>query len=889
MSSTEDGGSASSTSAFVSSLIFYGVIGSIIYLVFASMRPKQPAVYAPKSLELATTDAEERPPPVPSGFFAWFTFLAGKSQTFFVHYCGVDGYLFTRYVGIFSVVSLIGCFMLLPILLPVNATNGQSLDGFELLGFANVTNHNRYYAHAFLSWFYFGFIIYMIFRELVFYTGFRHAFQTTPLYDGLLSSRTLLLTNIDSEFMTEDALREKFPYINRIWYAKDHGDLSKLVKERSKVSAKYEGAANSVINKGVKYHNKLVKKEKPLPNNARGYIKKEPTHKLGKIPFIGEKVNTIDYSISRLDTLNSEIESAQDEGAIASAKQLNCVFIEFANQLEAQRAYQASVYLNFKGRFIGIAPDDVVWENLELSASSKRLKRIGANTLLTLMIIFWAIPVAVVGCISNITFLTEKVPFLRFINNCPSVLLGLITGILPTVLLSILMSLVPVFIKFAGKKSGAVSKQELELYCQSWYFGFQVIQVFLVMTLSSAATSTVSAIINDPGSAMTLLAQNLPKASNFYISYFLLQGLMTPVLSLLRAVPLLLSHALKFLQNTPRKKWTAANVLSAPSWGVIYPPTELLVVLFVVYSIISPILLVFSTFTMALLYVAYLYLMTYVNGKDHDMRGRNYPKALFQTFVGLYLAEICNLGLFIMAKAWGPLVLSVVILVVTVLSHLYFRYRFESLFDTVPLSAIHIARGDTSYDSSLYAKDQGKKEVETTGKNYLEDNLNPPDEVKEATAGDNQTFSSTAGTALSGTKEGGVGAGRANFSEGEDGIQSDRPEAASTSFSSRMMYFLHPLKSFSFNSLRSELPSIFNLTVSYSSTYLQTAYEDPCIRDEAPNIWVPKDPVGISEYQVSKAENTSVKIFDGHTSYEESGADYDVTGPPPSYEQAVKA
>lgn len=32
--------------------------------------------------------------------------------------------------------------------------------------------------------------------------------------------------------------------------------------------------------------------------------------------------------------------------------------------------------------------------------------------------------VAVVGAISNINYLTTKVPFLSFINNCPKVILG---------------------------------------------------------------------------------------------------------------------------------------------------------------------------------------------------------------------------------------------------------------------------------------------------------------------------------------------------------------------------------------------------------------------------------------------------------------------------------
>jgi hypothetical protein len=37
-----------------------------------------------------------------------------------------------------------------------------------------------------------------------------------------------------------------------------------------------------------------------------------------------------------------------------------------------------------------------------------------------------------------------EVPFLSFINDIPSVILGVVTGLLPSILLSVLMVLVPI-------------------------------------------------------------------------------------------------------------------------------------------------------------------------------------------------------------------------------------------------------------------------------------------------------------------------------------------------------------------------------------------------------------------------------------------------------------
>jgi hypothetical protein len=62
------------------------------------------------------------------------------------------------------------------------------------------------------------------------------------------------------------------------------------------------------------------------------------------------------------------------------------------------------------------------------------------------MIVFWAIPVAFVGLISNITYL-ESYTWLHWLTYIPSWIMGVISGLLPAVMLSILMSLVPVVMR----------------------------------------------------------------------------------------------------------------------------------------------------------------------------------------------------------------------------------------------------------------------------------------------------------------------------------------------------------------------------------------------------------------------------------------------------------
>lgn len=280
-----------------------------------------------------------------------------------------------------------------------------------------------------------------------------------------------------------------------------------------------------------------------------------PTHRTKFL--IGRKVNTISWCRDEMTKKISQIATERYNHSSGTAPYINSAFVDFNTQQAAHHATQRS----YKGTelegvetFIGIQPSEVIWENLALARSSRRLRVIAATTFTTLLIIFWAIPVAAVGAISNINFLTSKVHFLRFINRIPSKILGIVTGLLPVVALSILMSLVPVFCRMVAKASGVVSTVHVELWCQQWFYAFNVIQVFLVVTIASAATTVVTKIIDDPSSTTSLLANNLPNASNFYISYFILQGLSIAIMGLLQIGGLvgflLLS---RFLDKTPRK------------------------------------------------------------------------------------------------------------------------------------------------------------------------------------------------------------------------------------------------------------------------------------------------------------------------------------------------
>jgi len=87
-------------------------------------------------------------------------------------------------------------------------------------------------------------------------------------------------------------------------------------------------------------------------------------------------------------------------------------------------------------------------------------------------------------------------------------------------------------------------------------------------------------------------------------------------------------------------------------WGTLFPTTNLLVVITLGYSIISPIIngLAFGAFF--LFYFLYKYLFTWVNDqpRSSDTGGLFFPKAIQHLFVGLYVQQLCLCALFFLAQ-----------------------------------------------------------------------------------------------------------------------------------------------------------------------------------------------------------------------------------------------
>jgi len=168
---------------------------------------------------------------------------------------------------------------------------------------------------------------------------------------------------------------------------------------------------------------------------------------------------------------------AREQARPERYKAMNSAFIQFNTQLAAHMACQSVAshkVMYMTPRYIETAPEDVVWDNMELSWWQRLIRVYSINAAITALVVFYAIPTAFVGSISNITYLTNELPWLGFIYKLPSQLVGLITGLLPSIMLSLWMALLPFILRIACKWQGHPTRTAIELTVQTMYFAFLV-------------------------------------------------------------------------------------------------------------------------------------------------------------------------------------------------------------------------------------------------------------------------------------------------------------------------------------------------------------------------------------------------------------------------------
>ena len=291
------------------------------------------------------------------------------------------------------------------------------------------------------------------------------------------------------------------------------------------------------------------------------------------LPLIGKKVDTIYHCRKELARLNVEIE--EDQRHPEKFPLMNSAFIQFNHQIAAHMACQSVNHhmpKQMAPRMVEISPDDVIWDNMSITWWQSYVRTFIVLVLICGLIIGWAIPVSFTGSLSQVQYLANTFTWLGWLARAPNWILAIIQGILPQAILAILLFLLPMILRLLARTQGVPTGVAVEISVQKFYFGFLFVQVFLVVSISTTITTVVQEIANSPQSIPTILAENIPKAANYFFSYLLLQALSTSAGALLQVFEIISWFILgPLLDSTARQKWQRQINLPQTQWGTFFP------------------------------------------------------------------------------------------------------------------------------------------------------------------------------------------------------------------------------------------------------------------------------------------------------------------------------
>jgi hypothetical protein len=611
--------------------------------------------------------------------------------------------------------------------------------------------------------------------------------------------------------------------------------------------------------------------------------KDRPTHRIARfswtpgflpgLPLISPKVDTIYWCRGELARLNLEIE--MDQKHPERFPLMNSAFIQFNHQVAAHMACQAVTHhvpKHMAPRTVEISPKDVLWDNMSIKWWEAWLRTAVVTAIVTGMVVLWIFPVAWTASLSQISALAHKYTWLHWLQRIPLKVLEAIAGVLPALVLTILLALVPMILGYLAFIQGAQTGVEKQRSVQNYYFAFLFVQVFLVVSISGGAVAALGSATEITAIPETLATQ-LPKAANYFFSYMILQALSTSSGTLLQLTTLILWFVLpKIFDNTARQKWKRNTTLPSVTWGTYFPVYTNFACIALIYSVVAPIIVIFAIITFSLLWIGNRYNMLYVSRFQLDTGGLLYPRAINQTFTGLYFMEVLLIGLFFLVRdergnnaCLPQAIIMIVTAVLTIVYQVLLNWSFAPLFRHLPITfedeavlrdeaferaqARLLGLDEDEHDDSGPPQTDG---AGIQGKGYIEmSNLIAGNKLSKFNP---VNIAQGAGSwaARSGRKIRSTTIGRGSGSNANGGQSGASPSPGPQLRHKRKHRDIEAQQKIADALYGGYNDEIEDLTPDERDVLVRHAFQHYALRARRPTVWIPRDDIGVSDDEVRR-------------------------------------
>jgi hypothetical protein len=236
---------------------------------------------------------------------------------------GADAYFFVRFLRMMARVFLPIWVLSWAILIPVTSigtsvNNSTKLDRF-IMGNVEPDKQVRLWAHLALAYVFTFWVFYNIRLEMTHFVTTRQQFLINPVHAKSVQANTVLVTGIPARYLTPAALHNLFKDlpggVKRIWINRNLRTLPDVYDRRLAACAKLESAETKLLSIAAKKHLKAggaagkdAEGRGGVPEVAR---EERPTHKLGFLGLLGEKVDSIDWARGEIAACNKLLRQGQ--------------------------------------------------------------------------------------------------------------------------------------------------------------------------------------------------------------------------------------------------------------------------------------------------------------------------------------------------------------------------------------------------------------------------------------------------------------------------------------------------------------------------------------------------------------------------------------------------
>lgn len=636
--------------AFASSLYVSISVVFIFALVFYFMRRRVPLIYENNIL----TGSAPVPDDATWGILQYSLKL---SQDDITEAAGLDATMLLEYSSFCVLTMTLIGIPIIFILCPLHFFFGraEAADWLDQFGVANMENGSVLcWLHSVTVWYVVVVVIHLLER---YNKNFLEARYRWFLEMPAPRATTLMFEHIPWEHCSDAALRdfvqERFPNqrVKEVAMVKHTRSLVKLLDELRNLHSRSEEAEFALKRHGGETNQARVDDLARQVHNAEELVNAER----GRLLRAAER----------------PISEQLMEGSHGVYSQ--AAFVTFEDRNAAEAVLLQSYSEDPVDIVVSMSPDptDVMYSHLTVDPYLQNFLTVLGQICIVLLFFTWMPLISAVSTITSVDTLKRVRPIEVIFARYPSVE-SASSGLMASAVLTLFMSFLPsllmlIFNKFFKLKAHQWAQHKL----QNVYFWFQVVFTILVTAVGSSLWDSLEDVIMQPTSIFGLLADSMPSASHFYLSFIVMQW-STEALNITRYIPLL-KYCFYSCFMSPDDARNRAEPEDQDYYGMGGRTARfsLNMAIGLVFCCLSPAITILVCINFIICRVVYGYLLVYAETRKPDLGGAFWKTQMRHIFVGLVIYVMLMYGIVSRKAAhWGPVVLMTPILV-----WLFFKFR----------------------------------------------------------------------------------------------------------------------------------------------------------------------------------------------------------------------